>query len=607
MSVTEYTHCIQYLRSTETDHRDWNHRSSFDGRWHNTEAGVNATFRQRRQAHNKMNLSMWNLRKLPFDCFLVLCIVTVTLIISETLEQTALETSFCDEALRPPDKSTQSEPNVPLPVKQVPLPVKQMTLPTKQTTLPTKLMPLPTKTMPVPETKVQQQHRESQHLPGALPVIDMISIGSDTRPHYQTVQQETFGRHAAVRHFYKITEANDTHTTCHNMTVAQAENVYDICKRPSTYRSWPLMRRHLAPRKWLFGGVKQKNPVGWLCAQRRPLDALQGVLSNYAAELEEYPDYLFVMDDDSWFHLDSVLVELTTNHPASKAELVAGCLIRSPKDERFTFYWGGFGLVLTKTALHRLLTPLQCVITTKNKTEKVDYDPNTEDTHNPDFASETDFTTFACQQLQRNLLGEAYFYKPGMSLQDVLFAYHTQQPYHEAAQWREDATYCMHSDTTLAYFLQAYHVGTHGRNNATFDAVPYERIQAYRGSVKIKSTPDEVIPPQYESRQECLHLSDKDCTVASHLCHYVTPEHMQALFRKVVATAPAGRYRMPTTPARATTIQSTTAQIPKPAKKPKTRKAAKQPSSETTRILKTPKGTKKKTLKRRGQTVLVIN
>jgi hypothetical protein len=45
--------------------------------------------------------------------------------------------------------------------------------------------------------------------------IDIISIGSKTRPSYQDAQERTFGSHVAVRNFYRITEANDYEADCH--------------------------------------------------------------------------------------------------------------------------------------------------------------------------------------------------------------------------------------------------------------------------------------------------------------------------------------------------------------------------------------------------------
>jgi hypothetical protein len=392
----------------------------------------------------------------------------------------------------------------------------------------------------------------------SLPVIDMISIGSNTRAHYQTVQERSFGTHASVRHFIKITEHNDTDQACHNLTVGQAEHIYDICRRGSTYGKLTLMKRHFAPRKWLFGGVKQRNPVGWLCAQKRPLDALhmhQQLLlqkqvrtstgsHDSSSSSSALPDYLFVMDDDSWFHLDKIIPELQSSHPSDKADMVAGCLIRSPKDERFAFYWGGFGLILTKAVLQRLFLPLHCNNNTDTSSPLLVSNSNTTTT-TTDFPNDNAFAAYACQRLELNLIGEQHFFTDGMSLMDVIYAYGAQQPYSAADQWDPTATFCMHSDTTLAYFLQYYHVGRHARD-ANYASVDTDRLQAYRASIKIKISKETVVPPEYESRGECLHLSDSVCTKDAHLCHYVTDKHMETLFAELVLDAPVGRYRTTT-------------------------------------------------------------
>ena len=406
-------------------------------------------------------------------------------------------------------------------------------------------------------------------------VIDMISISSHSRPHYPVVQQASFGSHPAVRNFWIFTEDDDDDQQCHNnMTVQMVQQVANLCRRPSTYSKLPLMKRHFAPTKWLL--ERTKNPVGWLCAQKRPLTALHTVLQGYFNNNNNnnnssnnddddainrnhpIPDYLFVMDDDSWFHLEQMLPVLQQDYPPQQSHLIAGCLIRSPKDERFAFYWGGFGIILTKSVIQRLLVPLTCNDHHNHPDGTIDWSRHylTEPAlplHNTwDFQSNQDFVQYACHKIALNLIGEQYFYQPNMSMMDLIYQYGLQQPYSQVDQWRTDATFCMHSDTTLTYFWQYYHVAgkyyyandRDSKNTSSHVAVvDYDRIKGYRGSIKIRVSDKSVKPPIYESRGECAHISNDDCTTDSHLCHYVTATRMKELFREIQRHASPGLYQ----------------------------------------------------------------
>jgi hypothetical protein len=462
------------------------------------------------------------------DGFLVLCILVVaSLILATDYVFPVMSSSWYskDELLVEETSSPSSVVSLPVVVLPAsrPTAAKQVSNPSKE------MLPDEAKKRTEEVTAKSGETTEKRIAAGStadggssFPVIDLISIGSNTRPEYQDMQEQTFVRHTAVRQFWRMTEHNDTDQACQQDVDVQ--QVFDICHRPSTYRLNALMKRHFAPRKWLL--EKHSNPSGWLCAQKRPLDALHLIVTQdfYAAGL---PDYLMIIDDDTWLNLDIIMPVLEREHPPAEHHVVAGCLIRSNKDARFTFHWGGFGLIWTKAVLERLLTPLFC----NDKDEDVDPKHDTSD-----FERNNEFVKYACQRLSLNLVGEQHFFKPGMSLLQLIYQYSAQQPYTNASQWLPTATFCMHSDTTLAYFLQYYHVGQHAGNRNYphfYQDNPLERITGYHGSTKIKASNETVKPPVYESREECLHLSNSECPKESHLCHYVTPEYMGIMFRHV--------------------------------------------------------------------------
>ena len=218
------------------------------------------------------------------------------------------------------------------------------------------------------------------------------------------------------------------------------------------------------------------------------------------------------MDDDSWFHLDHILEYLQS---LDTPQVVAGCLIRSQYNLHLTWYWGGFGVILSKAALERLRKPIHCL----------------------DDMGE--FVKHACHQLQQNVVGEERFFRPGMSVVDLIYAYSSQQPYINYTQWNPG--YCMHSDMALAYFFNWYHIPeqaqTTEKNDSQSTRPPhYDRIRAYQGTSvhRTKKLDGKV----YKSYGSCRHKTREQCTVDSHLCHYIPKEHMLKLFEQVYAATP---------------------------------------------------------------------
>jgi len=346
-------------------------------------------------------------------------------------------------------------------------------------------------------------------VPKSKPSVDMISVGSLKNP--RRVQEDTFVRFVSVRNYWLFTEDDDDDDCSSTLTREDVRDIIQFCHANTTYPKLRLVSRHFSSSESLL--EKQPDPPGWLCAQKRPIVALFKVLMHYY-EANTLPDYLFVMDDDSWFRMDLVLPYLLTEHPADEAHVVAGCLIRSQYDWNYTWYWGGFGVILTRRAVQRLLQPIWC-----------------------DGRASNAFQDHACDQLEQDLLGERSFFTPGMNLVSLMYAYSREQSYLAHKGW--NVGYCVHSDMALAYFFNMYHIGVKPKESdlSPLKSAHFDRISAFNGTSvhKTRKVPGKV----YKSYGYCLIRNGNLCTTESHLCHYTPEKRMEYLFRQIVEEVPA--------------------------------------------------------------------
>ena len=185
-------------------------------------------------------------------------------------------------------------------------------------------------------------------------VIDIMSVGSKTRPHYQQAQMETFATHRSIRYFFNVTEVDDADPTCaENFGPEDAFAVSKFCHKHKWERSQFLMRYLRTPyarERWLKG---KPSPHGWMCAQVRPSHGLGKVVDRYR-ELQRtlgdkaLPDYLFIMDDDTYVNFE-LFEQYMSTFDTSTPRAVAGCMVRSPIMEvNFTIPFGGFGMIFSK-------------------------------------------------------------------------------------------------------------------------------------------------------------------------------------------------------------------------------------------------------------------
>lgn len=339
-------------------------------------------------------------------------------------------------------------------------------------------------------------------------VVDLLSIGSRRRPELLTAQQQSFGSHASVRHFFNATEDDDDDPHCDsNLTPKDAYRISQFCKHQQwDQETHPLMRflkNCYASSTWLR---KKKNPVGWMCAQRRPLHGLYKVFQHYKRTGESLPDYLIIMDDDTYFNLEQFQYLMQQN-PANLQDpsVLAGCLVRVPiMTLNFTFGFGGYGTIFNQASLQRFLEPIHCGDSVSSNKE-------------------------ACGQLERNSIGEQKLFQNGMSVLELLKAYVSHEPYKDRDTWTDG--YCMHSDWVLGFFVNHYNISSHVQE-PYYQNVPQARMEEWQGSVIYKE-------PQGFCRND--HV-DK-CQPDSVTCHYMTPQAMTNYTNIVKAKAPAGQFR----------------------------------------------------------------
>jgi hypothetical protein len=332
-------------------------------------------------------------------------------------------------------------------------------------------------------------------------IVDILSIGSLTKVNLQDAQQRTFGSHPTVRNFYRITEADDADQECPTtLTSQQLDDIIGFCKKGKKGESFMQYKF----RRFLFNPTKHP---GWMCAQKRPIDGLNKVLNMYKEGLE-IPEYVFVIDDDTYINMESVVELLTRKFPAHNPSVVTGC--RFEFLPSFAFPYGGFGSMLTKTAIERLLKPITC---------------------NADQPSDP-FSRLACWNIQSNVLGEQEYFRDGMSVSELMFRFASAQRFGEYANWKSG--YCLHSDHTLAYFMTFYHIAVPD-HELTPSLEPGDWV---RKKYQYQALTDETSKGQ---RGECLHLRES-CTTHHHVCHYIQPEQMDALYldqklRQIVDTS----------------------------------------------------------------------
>jgi hypothetical protein len=331
-------------------------------------------------------------------------------------------------------------------------------------------------------------------------VVDIISVGSLLKESFQDAQQRTFGSHSIIRNFFRFTEMTDFDRDCFTeLTNDQLAEITKFCgnKKGVSKLSWLF-------RKYLF---EPKKNAGWMCAQKRPIDGLYHVLKQYKGGEIELPQYLFIIDDDTYINMDSLTELLFKQFPIETPNVVTGCLFDFLEKDAMFFPYGGFGSFLSRASIQRLIQPIDC--STKNAQGGI-VDP---------------FTRFSCWRIQENLMGEKMYFEDGMSIGDLMHKFSSSQPFADVSNWR--AGYCFHSDHALAYFFNVYHI-----------AVPDGELEANSCSDKLRMKYKYTALTDVDEHGRTGECSNErgNCTVNNHICHYIQPDQMDDLFRAKTLT-----------------------------------------------------------------------
>ena len=340
------------------------------------------------------------------------------------------------------------------------------------------------------------------------PLIDIISIGTILKPELQDAQQRTFGSHSAVRNFFRITELNDTDAACStNLTTSQWANIFNFCKEleNQTYVSTMLRQRVYNP----------KNHTGWLCAQKRPLDGIYLALQQYSSTSYEtaMPDYLIVTDDDTYVNMDFMTNELSEIYPTFEAHIATGCLLIHPRKIHFSFPFGGFGTIITRKAIENLVLPIYC-----------------DSSRSDSLLQASAFNQMACWRLNQNLVGEKSFFRDGMSVLDLMYAYSSSLAFTRVDEWENGVGFCFHSDHALGYFLGFYHI-----------AVPESKWSAWESNFNTeKPRVDTFFSDSLREEFGYSNLKrdgvsgcrfrGSRCSSRAPFCHYIQPSRMDSLY-----------------------------------------------------------------------------
>jgi hypothetical protein len=358
--------------------------------------------------------------------------------------------------------------------------------------------------------------------------IDIISIGSLLKPHLHEAQQRTFGSHPSIRHWFPITELNDTDSTCSSkLTLDQVNTIYSTCKNVNDVSSEvaELVRRRL---------FNPKNHTGWMCAQKRPIDGLYWTIQQYKLNSStnklSLPNYLVIIDDDTYMNLNYLMEALPSLYPSNESHAITGCRIIHPKRIQFTFPFGGFGTILTRRAIENLIRPLYC-----------DGDSTGTDINDANFINDV-FNTMACWRLHENNFGEQAFFKDGMSVLDLMYAYSSGLPFTGVDEWNDGTSFCFHSDHVLGYFISFYHITVPNEEWTSIER-SIANSSKKKKKVKVSNFFNDELRKSYTyvtlqradgAGGSCSYRGRK-CSVTAPFCHYVDANQMEQLYKTQMA------------------------------------------------------------------------
>lgn len=304
--------------------------------------------------------------------------------------------------------------------------------------------------------------------------IDVLVAGSKAKTKAARTQFETWASHPSIRHFVLATEYDDPDPNCSSSTTAgDVERIVKTC-RPGKSRN-DFWKKHNAVSKlttfwksWQFARLQwlqgKPNPAGWLCAQKRFISSFTKLVQLYDTK-DSLPDYLIIVDDDTYINLEHI-TEYLLKSPQRQAQegisdderyvplsttpvVFAGCRIRSPESNiKQTMPFGGFGTFLSKGSLTRWMEPIHCEKTPSSSTEFEQaicqkYLPTSNSSSNIIKTEEDMYPSHVT-------IGEGQFFQSGDSLNQVFHKYIHEMEY-----------FCLHSDWFFGYIANFLNISRH--------------------------------------------------------------------------------------------------------------------------------------------------
>ena len=327
-------------------------------------------------------------------------------------------------------------------------------------------------------------------------VIDILAVGSNSRPEFVQSQKETWATHDLIRNFFVVTEDDDAEEACRLGTLdtyLAMNTIPRTCRKKQTNWYQNRIRHFYANPNWMY---KKKNPSGWMCAQKRFGLGLGKILRSYkyvsenqnSTDSSVFPDYLLIVDDDTYYNLDVfkkiVLKDRDSNLPFG----AAGCRVNNGHGKMY-FAFGGFGATFSKGTLKKFLQPIHM------DQEPVD-----------------DWEKHVHNALNDSLIEERPTFQNGMSVSDLMEKYTREEPFADAHSWKRG--FCLHSDWFISYFFQFYWLG--GKRNAPMETILNSEIR------------EEQITGLCKNNKE-------NCTQNMLACHYQTPESMQKFYNETLS------------------------------------------------------------------------
>ena len=196
------------------------------------------------------------------------------------------------------------------------------------------------------------------------------------------------------------------------------------------------------------------------------------------------PDYLFLIDDDTYINMNRTLDYLTEKYPPEQQNAVAGCLLVWMQNNFFPIPFGGHGTILSRKSLELLTRPLICTQHFKSRENETQIFTSINAQKRalpPDTTA--DYEEFACSRILENRVNERPFFRDGMSLVELFEAYAKEQPFTDYANWNETG-FCFHSDWITAYMVNSYEVGRYEPDHWIYNKYSKNnRLQTYEESV----------------------------------------------------------------------------------------------------------------------------